>query len=142
MSAALLAACADSERAAVAVVPPDVPPTAQQACAALATQLPERIDGDARREVEPASPTTAAWGEPAVIMRCGVPRPAALVATSFLNTVNGVDWFLEELPGVRRFTTAGRALFVEVSVPFEHDPVIGPLVDLAAAVTATVVAVD
>ncbi|MGQ0624453.1 MAG: DUF3515 domain-containing protein, partial [Sporichthyaceae bacterium] len=138
---ALLAApagCGRDPLPAVAVSPPDVPQPAQRACESLAGGLPPRIDGESRRVVEPPSPYTAAWGEPAVVLRCGVARPGGLTATSMLNTVNGVDWFLEELTGLRRFTTAGRALFVEVSVPNGHDPLIGPLVDLAAALTAQI----
>jgi hypothetical protein len=66
-------------------------------------------------------------------MRCGVERPKALKATSQLNTVNGIDWLVEERDGGHVFTTVARAAYVEVTVPAAHDPQVGPLVDLAPA---------
>ncbi len=36
------------------------------------------------------------------------------------------------------FTTTGRVANVELTVPLAHEPAVGPLVDVAAAVTAQV----
>jgi hypothetical protein len=68
-----------------------------------------------------------------VILRCGVERPKALTATAMLNTVNGIDWLVETRDGGHVFTSVNRAAYIEVVVPAEHDPQVGPLVDLAPA---------
>ncbi|HYT11081.1 MAG TPA: DUF3515 domain-containing protein, partial [Mycobacteriales bacterium] len=61
----------------------------------------------------------AAWGEPAVVLRCGVTRPAALRADSQLLDINGVSWFAERRGGAEVFTTVDRPVYVEVSAPAE-----------------------
>lgn len=78
-----------------------------------------------------------AWGEPAIVLRCGVPKPAALTATSRCDEVDGVGWFAEQVPGGYRFTTIGRSVYVEVSVPSDYAPEANALVDLAPAVSRT-----
>jgi hypothetical protein len=107
---------------------------AAQACQRLAAALPELVEGQRRRDTEPSSPLTAAWGAPAITLRCGVDSPAAYEPTALLDVVNDVGWFREELPEATRFTAMGRAARVEVVVPEEYEPAVNPLVDLAAAV--------
>lgn len=96
------------------------------------------MSGQALRETGPESSLTAAWGDPAIVVRCGVPRPAALEPTSQLTSVNGVDWFAEELTGGYLFTTYGRQTYVEVSVPADYAPEIAPVTELTTAVAATI----
>ena len=95
--------------------------------------LPEKVDDTDRRDTTPRTSRTAAWGDPPVVMRCGVERPKGLTITAQLNTVNGIDWLVETRDGGHVFTSVGRAAYVEVVVPAEHDPQVGPLVDLAPA---------
>ena len=90
------------------------------------------------RSTEPDSPSTAAWGDPAIVLRCGVPRPAALTRTAQLVSVNGVDWFAEELTGGYVFTTYGRQAYVEVTVPDDYAPEIGPVTELSSSVAEAV----
>ena len=119
--------------------PPADGPAAQSG-AALHRSLPEQLDGRERRETDPASQrTTAAWGDPAVVLRCGVDRPAALTATSEVLEVDGVEWFLEERPTAFVFTTVGRTPYVQVRVPAAtpRERAVAPLVDLAGPVEET-----
>ncbi len=111
---------------------------ARSVCADLASQLPDAVAGQTARATEPDSPLTAAWGKPAIVLRCGVPRPAALSSTSQLIGINGVDWFAEELTGGYLFTTYGRKVYVEVTVPDDYAPEAGPVTEISAAVTAAV----
>jgi hypothetical protein len=125
--------------AAIDVAPPaDVEPASAQVCADLADSLPDTVSNQESRATEPESPLTAAWGDPAIVLRCGVPRPDALTRTSQLVSVNGVDWFAEELTEGYVFTTYGRQVFVEVTVPDDYDPEIGPVTELSSAVAETV----
>ena len=115
---------------------------AADACAALTTHLPGTVDGRDRRETEPPDGPVAAWGDPPVVLRCGVPRPASLTATSEVVVVDDVEWFLQ--PGSAYvFTTVGRAANVEVRVPasVQRAAATAPLVDLAPAVRGQVPAV-
>ena len=79
---------------------------------------------------------SAAWGKPAIVLRCGVAAPPGLTPTSECLEVNGVGWYAEEATGGMIFTTIGRAAFVEVSVPTKYAPESGALVDLGGTVAA------
>ena len=113
-------------------------PDAAAICTELAADLPEAVEGQARRRTAPESALTAAWGHPPIVLRCGVGRPAALEPTSVLESVDDVDWFREEGDGVTIYTTIGLATGVEVTVPEEYAPEVNALVDLAPAVTTHV----
>jgi hypothetical protein len=119
---------------AVDVAPPSPDDGAARACDGLMASLPDTVQGGERRETSPEANGTAAWGDPAVILRCGVSSPAAYAPTAELVEVNGVEWFPEELERGYRFTTFGRTAFVEVTVPQDYQPEVNALVDLAAAV--------
>ncbi len=131
--AALVAGCSSEPSLRVPV------PTGPAAgCGGLHAALPSQVDGRDAREVTPSSRRTAAWGSPAVVLRCGVARPEGLAATSELVEVDGVGWFLEETSRSYVFTATGRGTYVQVRVPSSVDraSATAPLVDLAAAVTS------
>jgi hypothetical protein len=104
-------------------------------CTALMGDLPAIVLDGKRRTVEPGR-FTAAWGDPAITLRCGVDKPPKLTPASACYEVNGVGWFAEEASGGYLFTTIGRATFVEVGVPSRYTPEANALVDLAATVSA------
>jgi hypothetical protein len=130
---AMLAACSGGSSGPLMVNPPT--PTRQVAtlCGALHGELPSLLDGRATIPVSPKSPLTAAWGDPAVVLRCGVGKPRTLRPTSETIEINGVQWFLHETPDAYVFTTYGRDAFVEVRVPISvpREQATAPLVDLA-----------
>jgi hypothetical protein len=134
------AGCSSADDSASAAVPS---PGAKGAalCRALDRVLPSQVDEQDRRDPEPASALTAGWGNPAIILRCGVPRPAAMSSTEADGVeVDGVGWLLEEQPdGSFRFTTTLRKAYVEVSIPKARTgDGMAPLVDLAPAVRKAV----
>ncbi|GAA2398238.1 hypothetical protein GCM10010420_25470 [Streptomyces glaucosporus] len=127
--------------------PPVPSPTgpAAAACRALHGALPERVGGQPRAEPESGAPYAAVWGDPAIELGCGVPRPGVLTPgseqynpTPDLAEVNGVPWLLEEQEGGYRFTTVERTVFVRVTVPDAYAPEINALVDLADAVRGAI----
>lgn len=137
--ALLVALAASGCSSVVGVIPPaDVDPATAQVCADFVDALPDTVSGQASQETDPPSPLTAAWGDPVIVVRCGVERPAALEPSSQLTSVNGVDWFVEELTGGYLFTTYGRQAYVEVTVPNDYSPEIGAVTELSAAVAETV----
>ncbi|HEY0240278.1 MAG TPA: DUF3515 domain-containing protein [Friedmanniella sp.] len=128
--ATLLAGCGR-----VAVPDPTPDPGAAAVCTSLIGGLPKDVLDQGRRTVEPGR-YSAAWGKPAIVLRCGGDAPPGLTPTSECLDVNGVGWFGEEATGGMIFTTIGRAAYVEVLVPTRYAPESGALVDLGAAVTA------
>jgi hypothetical protein len=86
------------EQQAVAIVSVPAPHAGSTDCGALTDALPDEL-GDFRRApaADPAPPGAAAWrangdGE-AVILRCGLDRPAEFVVGSPLQVVDSVQWF-------------------------------------------------
>lgn len=117
--AVALSACAID---AVRVPAPTPDPGVARMCQALHRGLPQRLRGQERRTTRPDSPLVAAWGTPAIALRCGVPRPPALTPTSELAAVDGLPW-LPEPPGrPARFTAVGLRAYVEVTVPATYAP--------------------
>ena len=131
---------------AVAVsVPGGVSGSAQADCAALTKAVPQTVDNESRRSTSPDSPLTAAWGNPAITLRCGVPEPEVLRPGSKTYNpsadeayVDGVAWLIEKASDGYRFTAAQRAVYIELDVPAAYSPETNPLVDLASAVTNSV----
>lgn len=124
-----LAGCSPS--GARPVAEPSPTGSVADSCASVMSALPARVAGLERSET---TARTASWGDPAIILRCGVDRPEGLTATSRCDEVNQVGWFTEEFTQARRFTTIGRVGYVEVTVPQVHAPAADALVDLAPAV--------
>ncbi len=124
----------------VPVAAPRPPATELAASRELHHRLPGAVDDRDRRDTDPESVLTAAWGDPPVVLRCGVADPAGLTATSEIVEVEGVDWFLTEPAPAYVFTTVGRRANIEVAVPRSVDraAATAPLVDLAGAVDAAV----
>jgi len=120
-----------------AVAVPDPAPAGSDlaACTRLMADLPASVLDQDRREAEPGR-FSAAWGDPAITLRCGVSKPPTLNLASQCLEVNGVGWFVEEAQGGQLFTTIGRQTYVELAVPSEYAPESGALVDVAATVSA------
>jgi hypothetical protein len=119
--------------------------SAEQQCAALTKAVPHTVDNEARRDTKPSSPLTAAWGDPAITLRCAVPEPEILRPgsktydpTSEEAYINGVAWLIEKTSNGYRFTAAQRAVYIEVDVPSAYSPGTLPLIDLSAAVVKAV----
>lgn len=89
------------------------------ACTGASKAWPPTVSGLASVEVSPASPAVHAWGDPAVIARCGVAEPGP--STDCL-TVDDVDWVVTQLSDGARFVTFGRSPALEVLVPSHWAP--------------------
>ncbi len=124
--------------------PVDVPvpsPTATlvvSTCSALLRALPEEIgEGLTRREVTGDPGRTAAWGEPAVTLECGVElpaRPEPPVEVGPNDDGPLVAFTTRDVGAATRFTTSGGAVTVAVTVPDVYDSQV--LVDLTGALRA------
>ncbi len=129
--AASLAGCGSGQ---VAVSAPSPSGAAATQCRHLLDALPQTVDGQQQRQISPADAAAAAWGDPPIVLRCGVAKPAALRPTSPCPTINNVGWFPQEQQDAWVFTTIGRSTYVEVRVPKDYTPEADALVDLAPAI--------
>jgi hypothetical protein len=96
------------------------------------------VDDAVRRDVEPGQPGIAAWGQPPIILRCGVSPPTGLDPSLAVLDVSGVGWRSLDGEGGTFFYTDDRAAVVEVAVPDDYAPEAEVLVDLAEAVESSV----
>ncbi len=119
----------------VTVAPPPALSAAQQrACQELISALPTDLGDLPARPVDSPSPYVAAWGEPAVTLRCGVARPPSFIATADVQQINGATWFAERRGGTTAWTAVDRPVYVEVLVPAADAS--APVARLSTAVTA------
>lgn len=109
----------------LALVPVDAPAGTSPECASLTGALPASLtSGDATlkqlRIADPAPPGALAWagdrGEP-VVLRCGLSRPAELLADSKLREVSGVRWLPVTGAGAATWFVVDRPVYVAVTVP-------------------------
>ncbi|MGH3917098.1 MAG: DUF3515 domain-containing protein [Pseudonocardiaceae bacterium] len=120
---------------------PAAPAADSADCAHLVTALPQQLDGGAgggleRRELAAPVPSgVVAWGEPPVVLRCGLDRPAELRVTSRLLDVSGVT--LLEIPHspASIWLVVDRPRYVMVTLP--PDAGSGPLQQIAEVIAET-----
>jgi len=125
---ACLTACGNP----VQVDAPDLSPDDSRACLQLLDALPDRVGEQQQREVEGGP--GAAYGDPPIVVRCGVPLPAELLTSCF--SVNGIDWYVDEVDEAVVALTAGRRPSVEVTVPSAYGASNSALVDVTDTVRA------
>lgn len=110
---------------------PTEPDTAVD-CTALFADAPRVVDGEDAIAVK--DDNAVAWGAPAIVLRCGVERPAKMTISAECYPVDGVGWFVETIADGFLFTTIGREFFVSVEVPDHYEPASDALADLAATI--------
>lgn len=102
---------------AVKVTPPDA--THAKRCADLALELPYKLDDLTQRRVTPASEQVVAWGDPEVVLRCGVAVASYSPTTQILG-INGVEWVTRDDDGATVWTSVSLPVPVEVTVPAKY----------------------
>ncbi|MEU3019685.1 MULTISPECIES: DUF3515 domain-containing protein [unclassified Nocardiopsis] len=119
----------------VQMQPPETDGVTTEACAALVADLPDTLLDARRATVQPESQVMAAWGDPPIGLRCGVPRPSSLEMDSVLEEVNGVAWLPQPEDAPTMYTAVEREAYVELTVPPSYGapaPALSTLSDLIA----------
>ena len=134
----------------------DAPGAATPACAQLMAALPTVLGGLDRRE-RVGSPVTsgatdipdgtqdggvsdiragavAAWGDPPVVLRCGIPTPAELTCSAPVQVVDGVTWLPLSGQGATTFLVVDRSVRVALTVP-DSVTTTGPWQEMSKTVT-------
>lgn len=124
-----------SALAPVTVAAPPANSAADAPCTKLLGTLPITLAGLSGRPARSSWTYVAAWGDPAVTLRCGVPRPGSLKpgSSDFLLGVNGVNFLQSRQDDAHVFTAIDRTAYIEVSVPESYaQPPLGPIADAIA----------
>ncbi|WP_162599830.1 DUF3515 domain-containing protein [Nocardioides solisilvae] len=121
LAALLLAGCGG----AVEVAAPQLPGDDRERCESLVAELPAELFGQERREVEPDAGTTAAWGDPPVVLVCGADEPEEYDEFAACTPVGGAGWFmpdtqLRETGGPIEITAMSHTPRLQVRVPAER----------------------
>ncbi len=99
----------------------------------MLTGLPTKLGPLDPRAVhtKPDSPFVVAWGDPPVVLRCGVTRPAGLTPGSSEQVflAGEVYWLPVQEKSSTVFTSVDRSVYVEVRVPkkmaYQPLPILG-----------------
>ncbi|MEO8518285.1 MAG: DUF3515 family protein [Dermatophilaceae bacterium] len=102
-------------------------------CRAAAVHWPETVGGQSSRPTSSSSDAVRAWGDPAIIARCGL--AAIGPTTDQCISVSGIDWVAHPLTDGVRFTTYGRSPAIEILVPsaYKPEPLLLPAFGAAAS---------
>ncbi|MFG2036778.1 DUF3515 domain-containing protein [Dactylosporangium sp. NPDC048998] len=125
--------------AAVPAEAPGLAPSPATVCRALVSKLPDTLGGLQRRPVTAGGEQNAAFGDPPIVLSCGVSKPAVPQDAQLLG-LSGVCWFPEERPGETVWQSVDRDVALRVVVPKSVDG--SWLVNLSAPIVATVPATD
>ena len=118
-----------------------LPDSQRGACERLIGRLPDRLQGQARREVTPHDAPGAAYGDPPIELRCVDPASLDLPRALQCTSTAGVDWWApawmltdDSIDVV--MVTVGRSPAVQVRLPATYRPPSAVMVDLAPAIKA------
>jgi hypothetical protein len=130
---ASLTACSDPSASTVTAAPDAADP----ACAIAIAAAPATVADLARTPL--SVPGALSWGEPAVILRCGLPAQAP--TTKPCLGVNGVDWVVDAVQAENEpfvFVSYGRTPAVELRVPasYGRDNAVAAVTDVGPVAAA------
>lgn len=114
---------------AVSVQAPPVSADCEQVLAAA----PIRVLEELQRETTPAEAAAVAWGDPPIVLVCGVQVEVAPDAQ--VIEVNGVEWVAQVVEEGSVFTSFRTAPTIQVRVPAAYRPEAEVLTDLADIVS-------
>ncbi|MCX6401560.1 MAG: DUF3515 domain-containing protein [Propionibacteriales bacterium] len=115
----------------VDVTDADLSAADEAACDAFAADLPNSLADEQQVDIEPADAPAAAYGDPAIVVTCGVPEPDGFDLTASCEIANGVGYYIPDEQYADQdldltITAAGYQPRVEVRVPAEYRPNAGP----------------
>lgn len=117
----------------------DAPGAGTAACAGLLAALPDPLGQLPRRTLDhaddPSLAGVAGWGEPAVVLRCGVPTPTELTCSAAVQVVDGVTWLPLYGSGVITYLAVDRSVRVALTVPDGTST--GPWQEMSTIIGAT-----
>lgn len=124
----------------IAVPAAPAPGASGRYCSALMPKLPSSLNGEPRRKLLVADPGVAVWGDPAIILRCGLPDPAELTCSANLTRFTNadgraMDWLQIAEGGSVTYLAADRPVRIAVTLPEGAD--IAAIQDLSDVITGS-----
>lgn len=129
----------------LALVPVDAPDAKSDSCVGLLRALPGELSSGTEvlhrlQLANPAPDGAVAWAaegkrDQAVVLRCGLPKPAELTPTSELIAIDKVGWLVLSEPELDTFITADRQVYVAFTVPRGLGT--GPVQTISDTITTT-----
>lgn len=107
------------------------------ACKALMPALPAQLAALAHRPIEGGGTSIAAWGDPAVILRCGIETPQELDCSAALVRINSVYWLQLTENGLDSTTYIAADRSVRIAVTLPTGSGTGPITQLSDVVGST-----
>jgi hypothetical protein len=107
-----------------------------EACRALLAKLPESVRDRGERPVTDGVEQNVAYGDPPIVLSCGVPKPTVPQVADLIG-LSGVCWWPEEKSDGDVYTTVDRQVPVRVTVPKTYSPSAQWVVDFSAAITGS-----
>ncbi|MDT0202900.1 DUF3515 family protein [Nocardioides sp. AE5] len=130
MPAALLALTSCSST--VEIDSPDADPETRAACESFLADLPDPLLGEPGVEVSPDDALGRAWGDPPIVVTCGVGVPDGFTEFALCDEVNGIGWYVPDSAvadldggdggGDVVLTVITHAPRIEVQLPAAHRP--------------------
>lgn len=96
------------------------PGAGSAACNTLMPKLPRIMAGAEQRPIEGGGDGIAAWGDPTIILRCGLETPQELTCSAALTQVDEVAWLQlanDGQPDTTTYIAADRAVRIAVTLP-------------------------
>ena len=106
------------------------------ACKSLMSRLPARLAGSVRRTIAGSVPGVAAWGDPPIVLRCGLETPEELTCSSALTQVNGVSWLQLTAAGLGESTYLAADRSVRIAITVSDSAGTGPIQQISDVVSA------
>ena len=118
----------------------DQPGASGKYCTTLMSALPDTLSTLARRTLLDPEPGVAAWGDPAVVLRCGLSDPEELTCSSALTVISTVAWLELEDTSAETFIAADRAVRIAITLPPGSST--GPIQQISEIIAADLVPRD
>jgi len=122
---------------------PDLDADDDAACEAFVDDLPDTLADEKQVDIEPDDAPAAAYGDPPIVVTCGVDEPDGFGLGASCEIANEVRWYIPsdqygDEPRDLTLTTAWNEPRVEVRIPADYWPDASPAVmaSLARAVRA------
>ncbi|HEV8025312.1 MAG TPA: hypothetical protein VGP37_10565 [Candidatus Nanopelagicales bacterium] len=109
-------------------------PALTSQCEPILAAAPIRVLGELQRETAPSDAAALAWGDPPIVLVCGV--DVAIAPDAQVLEVNGVAWVAQESADGTIFSTVESDPAVQIRVPATYRPEADVLTELNAAISA------
>ena len=104
-------------------------PGTSAACESFLSAAPIRLLGELQRETTPKEAAAIVWGDPPIVLVCGIDHDAPPDAQ--VITIEDVDWVAEETDAGTVFTTLSLTPTIQMRVPVDYRPEIDAVVEIA-----------